>query len=166
MASKYRDIFGSILEELGVCKIDESDPKEIIDAVDLCKRYRNAFNGNQQVARAAINELEDRVVELAEIEQKRIDQAQKVQAQKISENSSNVKDLFEEGKAITAQVNDFLKKSKSDLLFNEAFRQNKLLTIQYLAVKVRISLIFFHQFLIVISKLTGTEVEIAIRSSK
>lgn len=140
LASKYLNAFGSNLEELGFETFDVSDSKAIIDAVALCTRYHNVFEHNEQNPRALINKLDKKMDKLKKDERKVNEQ---LRIHQMEQGDAKVfkalDDLLKEGKIIGAQVQDFLTKTygQLNLTLNETIVQTKLLTVQYLAVKVR-----------------------------
>lgn len=140
LAPIYMSAFGSILQELGFGHLNGSDSVAVINAVNLCKRFKNLFAVTGLIPKTSIDDLEVQLNNLMENERQLKEQARMEEMKKFdAETLSTLQHLLKNGKGIVATLNDFLTNTYGQLniIINEAFVQCKLLAIQYYAEKVK-----------------------------
>lgn len=141
LAAQYVEVFGEILKDLGFGDFNDGtlDPNAIINAVNLCTRYQNAF---QLIAQSPLPLIESLQKKLVDLEEDRLfidEKKRNKQARKDSDDLPALNDLLNEGKSIADWIHHFLTHTFGELviLLNEAAVESKLLMVHYLTVKVK-----------------------------
>lgn len=141
LAAQYLNVFGDILMELGFRNFNEGtmDPKEIVHAVDLCKKYQNVFKLSGQNPHPLIETAQKNLSDLKNERLSIDEQIRNHEARFGTDASLSFDDLLNEGKSIADQVSNYLTRTSGEMviLLAEAAVESKLLLVDSLTVKVK-----------------------------